>query len=89
VEELLRELVEQVKGLRADIREAETRTAVISWICEPMLESALKRYVNGLRMIIQKVYDEAKERGNHSIVAALDHAPVRLLPDEHKNNETR
>jgi hypothetical protein len=86
---LFTEILAELRGIRKDLREQETRQNLIGLMAEPMIDRNLSLHWGHVRGALGRIYDQAKESGNQSIVDAVDNAPIRLLPDEHKNNENR
>lgn len=81
MEELLRELIEEVRATRQYLIESEARISLINQ-AESQVDRHLADHIKHVRGALGRIYTQAEESWNQSILDALNHAPVSLLPEE-------
>jgi len=80
MEELLKELIAEVRGLKKYLQEAETRVALIS-LAEGELDKGLGKHIFFTREHIKNIYKQAKSAGLKNFTDAVENAPYSLLPE--------
>jgi hypothetical protein len=79
----IRELIAEVRGLRQDLRESETRIALIQ-LAESQIDRALGQHIGHVKKRLEMIYAEAKKSGDSAITSAVESSPWPMLPEQKK-----